>query len=174
MAQRPGFTLLELMVALLVGAMVLTVGRSIFDASVDMQRRVTARFADVERERVGHITIENAFATAHMTQATPFSGTAMAVSFASRCRDAYGGTVSCRVVASADPILALREERLASGTRTLAIVKANGRFEYVVDAGQSGAFVNDWSSPVLPLAVRWIPAAAGSDTLVFPILWAGH
>lgn len=173
-ARRSGFTLLELIVAVSIGAMVLTVGRAIFDASVDMQRRFTTAFADIEAERIGRTTLANAFATAQVAVDAPLSGTASAVSFVSRCRDAYGGTVRCHVTVSADPALVLREEVRVGEARTLVVARVPGRFEYVIDAAHGGTLIREWHSTTLPLAVRWTPLAPTADTLTFPILWAVH
>jgi len=173
-SDRPGFTLMEIMVALLIGAAIITVGRTLFDTAMNAQRSLRSRVGTTGAYRVARYEIQRAIRTGRASDSIPFVGSASKVSFAGWCPDGYGGLSRCAVRISTQPFLSIIELRENGSEHEWVADSADGRLDFVVDAGGLEPTVSAWeSTSIMPSAIRWIsrPSRTGSsDTLLFAVL----
>lgn len=171
---RTGFTLMEVLVALLIGGTIISVGRTLFDSTVDAQRRLQSRVAVTAAYRAGTYEIQRAVRSGRASDSIPFAGTASEVSFAGWCQDAYGGMTRCAVRISTEPFLSITERLLTGGKHEWVADSVGGRLDFVVDAASSEPTVSTWeSASATPSAIRWIsrrPRVGAADTLLFEML----
>lgn len=171
-ADRSGFTLIEVLVALVIGAVVLASARALIDGLADQATatshaaRVADRRANAElmaREVVGNLSL------APVT-ASSFSGTPREALFASWCPSARGDLERCDVRlfvrdrgAVQDVVLDLSFGRQI----TLLESASSVRLRYLSDASAGGVWQSLWSVGVnTPLAVGVL---ADGDTLLLRI-----
>lgn len=168
-----GFTLLEILVALLIGAMIIGAGRQLFDAAVDAQDRLQSAVTRTAASRAAISEIQRAVRTSRASASTPFIGSPDRVSFEGWCPDGYNGRARCVVQIFAAPMLIIDEQLMSGSHHTWIADSSGGRLDFVVDASMSKATVNEWESiSSTPLAVRWVSrgtSAGATDTLLFEI-----
>ena len=154
-AGRGGFTLIEVVVALSLSAMLLLGARALFEQlgghAEAMVEAATASDRDANADAVVRARVGAAEASPE--PARPFDGTADGVRFHSWCESAAGWMERCRVTlgfihAGETLVLAMATDdgdpvAIQRGFRA-------GRLIYLRDAGDGGAWVRGWSSTVQP------------------------
>jgi prepilin-type N-terminal cleavage/methylation domain-containing protein len=174
---RRGFTLIEVIVALTIGAIAVTLSVAIFsNVSVGIER-VTGAIAVHDRRSNAREWMADVFS--YMTpvgrEAEGFKGDSRAMSFSSRVWDPSGAHVASRIA------LEFRDSSLVarSSVDTVTVLASglvSGRFDYIEAYGSTVPFSIRWESRIsAPLAVRVLlgrrgTAAATIDTLFF---WIG-
>lgn len=171
-ADRRGFTLVELMVALAVGAIVLIGGRALVEG-VGMQASAVVRASRTVDERasalrttrqvVGNLTVSPSVDAG-------FVGDAVRSRFASWCPSAWGETEVCKatlfIVAAAKGI-AVRLTTSSGLTVDLVEGARAARLEYVSTTTGEARLVPTWPSPfTTPLGIAVI---SDQDTLLLRI-----
>lgn len=168
-ANRAAFTLIELMVALVVGALVLLGARALLDGvgGIATATRRSANAADARanaellvRQVVGNLAL------APDTMSS-FTGSAREATFTSWCPSPRGGLAPCgaRLLVqgdSADIVL------FAGGARVTLLHGVTGaRLRYLGSAGDGGAWQARWSTSIVtPLAIG---VESDHDTLLLAI-----
>jgi prepilin-type N-terminal cleavage/methylation domain-containing protein len=165
---RRGFTLIEVMIALALSALVVLLAHRIFTGVIDGAERLGAARSRHDRDANAHRTLTEMFGSLDVGSegAGGFAGRPEQVQFASWQR-VPGGWVERRrvvlgvengvLVASSDQSIALQDS--ISGIE----------FDYLLEPGANAAWVREWISPVsAPMAVRMrIARRAAVDTLLF-------
>lgn len=167
MRPERGFTLIELMVALTVGALLVLMAHRAFGAATDL------RFA-LDRYRTAHD--ERMEARRHLVSllgsvdvtspaATGFRGTPARMAFTS-CE--HGAPRAVALFVSGEWLLAL------AGSDTTRLWRTTGiAAEYLLAYGATAAWVQEWQSPAsAPLAVRLRIERADSSGVVDTLLLA--
>ena len=174
---RAGFTLVELLVALMIaGLVVLTVER-LFAATIEQSRRIGRARLELDRRENAMRWLADAIGSLDVgrDEPGPFVGAKDGLEFSTRLLTPYGWHEEERV--------GLRQEgsrlvaRLRSGREVLlADSVAGAEFDYLVERGEAAPWLQGWTSSVNPpLAVRvrlyWAPDRAGepqrADTTLF-------
>lgn len=171
---RRGFTLIEVMVALTLSAMVVLLAHQIFSGVVDGVRRLDAARAGLDRRSNARRWLVEAFGSLQ-------TGGDSAGSFDGR-PDQVGFTAWLRVAPSG-----LRRERIVLGQRgtTLVASEPGGMLaladsvaqvgvDYLLEPGANTTWAREWLSPVsAPLAVRlritYLGVPPRADTLLLVI-----
>jgi prepilin-type N-terminal cleavage/methylation domain-containing protein len=176
-----GFTLVELLVALTVGAAVVLLAHRTFAVAGDLAGRVAAVRQIHDRDMNARRFLVQALGSLEVGRSPNggFRGLMDDVSFAAWL-PAPDDTVRrhrVRVAATSEGVVALIAPLRANGVTapdTLRLFPGahDVRFDYLLDFGADAAWVREWQSPVsAPLAVRLrITRADGSvDTLLFAV-----
>lgn len=182
MRRKGGFTLIELMVALAVGAVVVLLAHRLFVGVADGAMRMEAARAALDRDVNARRWLVDAFGSLDVGNGAGFAGKPNRVRFATGLQTSEGWLTRHHVD------LAVRHNRLvawlASGDSVvLADSVRQVQIDYLLepgeDAGAPGAmpgerasFVREWISPVsAPLAVRLrlMRLAGAVDTLLLII-----
>ncbi|MGE3526893.1 MAG: type II secretion system protein J [Gemmatimonadales bacterium] len=153
-AARRGFTLIELMVALVVTAILALMTHQIFATVTDTARRLEAVTAREDSLRNGDRWLRQAFLSLEAGgEAGSFEGHADRVSFAAWLETPDGWKERCRV-----EVAVLGTALRASACSTSFALRSgveNVAFDYLLEPGADTRWVRDWVSPVsAPLAVR--------------------
>lgn len=171
-----GFTLLEVMVALVISALVLLGARALLQQVGGVGEDVAAASAVADAEanaerrlRDWMARVEVPFDTSS-TRDPGFVGTAEGARFTTWCEVPDGWLERCRaslglIEVGGDHVLALSAE----GGETIPVRRgfAEGTLLYLVDAGRGGRWLAGWQSDVSPpLAVG---VAMDGDTLILRI-----
>lgn len=167
---RNGFTLVEVLLAMTIGAMVLaTLGELIGGAAITGRRLADAR-AQLDSTATGREWLRTAFRNAEAGHPgdTPFDGRRDAMQFASRMPTANGWHAQDTVaIVLQDSSLVLR----SAATETLVLQSGVHRLQadYLEQLGANSPWLPAYSSPsVTPLAIRLrVVTRRGIDTLVF-------
>jgi len=169
--ERGGFTLVELLVALSIGAVVLVGARTLLEGLGDHAAATVraARGADARAntERTVRQVVSNV-SLAPDLQPT-FVGTPSEAGFGSWCPAARGGLESCRVrlfvrSGGAEPVVVLS---LSTGEQLVVRHGAPALLRYLADAAGGGRWYSQWNDILSPpLAIGVI---AGPDTLLLRI-----
>ena len=173
-----GFTLIEVLVALLLAALVVSLAHQVFSAVVAGARRVEAARATLDAHANRRRWLIEAFASlaAGPPPAGPFDGEPGRVHFTTWLQQADGGFAPTAVDLGVEQ--AALVARLASGdSLVLASRVARAAFDYLLVPGANARWVGEWISPVsAPLAVRLritredsTGTAAATDTLLLLI-----
>jgi prepilin-type N-terminal cleavage/methylation domain-containing protein len=166
-----GFTLVELLVALSIGAVVLVGARGLLDglgAHASAVARAMRRIdAEVNAERTARQVLGNIALAPN--DAPTFVGSPDQAEFESWCPSERGGLAPChaRMVVTHDAGVATLRLALSTG-QTLSLLKASSvTLRYLADASDGGNWTGTWSATQSPpLAVG---ATAGSSTLFLRI-----
>ena len=167
-----GFTLVEVLVALTIGAMVLLLGSGLFGMLTGSASRLRASAAHVEADASGERWLREVWSTLEVGRPgdVAFDGDSATVRFSARPWTADGWparrTIEIGLVGRA---LAFRTgEGSPVGIRQK--VRAVG-FDFLLSLGADSRWVSSWHSPVsAPVAVRMrVADGAGVDTLLFLI-----
>ena len=175
-AVRRGFTLVEVMVALVVGAVVLTSARALFVEIAAGVGRVTsqAREADetANAERLLRaLTVRLEVGTDSTRQ---FGGDERAAHFTSWCDMPSGWQERCPVTISFDTLDGRVALRMVHGGRASVVVVrglSDGSLRYLGTAADGGTWFRSWGTgPTAPLAIGAICRTdARVDTLILRI-----
>jgi len=192
-----GFTLVELLVALAIGAMLLLGARAVMERIADSADRTTATALEADRtantDRVVRALFARAFAA---DDSTPFGGGTIETQFTSWC-DAPGGwmercTVTMRVVPQSSVALAAGlvppqwapGGRLQTVTGPVAVIvrtsagdtlvlreqMEHAAIRYLIDAAGGGHWTAGWSNGTeTPLAVGVVTGRDTQDTMILRI-----
>jgi prepilin-type N-terminal cleavage/methylation domain-containing protein len=168
---RVGFTLVEVMVALVIGGMTIASAGALLGGLSDRAEFIatTAAHADAgaNAEYVLRSLTENLDSGSGTTP--PLVGSADSVVFRSWCQTPRGWFEQCAVRLSFDrrPGVAVLGMELRGSTSTLlSLPRGAGRFHYLDDTGQSLRWIDSWSERELPVAVGII---LDGDTLLLPV-----
>lgn len=169
--ERAGFTLVELLVALSIGAVVLVSARALLDGLASHARTTVRAMHDADaqanaerlaRQVAGNLVLAR-------DPAPSFVGTVSEAVFESWCSAARGGLERCRVriELSSDPnepgILLSQ-----TGGATIPLLRGtNARLRYLSDAADGGRWQDVWRMPQTPPLA--ISATAGGRSLVLRI-----
>lgn len=169
---RAGFTLVEVVVAVVLAGVSALLAHELFGAVADHGRGLHAARAGLDRRSNAHRFLRSAFLSleAGIDGAEPFSGRSDQVTFSTWLPTADGWLE--RVTLD----LRLEEDRwVAAAASDPALVLARGvtalRFDYLLEPGGDSKWVSEWESAVsAPLAVR-VRIARGerSDTVLYLI-----
>src|SRR5690348_2187624 len=158
-----GFTLIEVLVALTLAAVVLLLAHAVFSGVVDGSRRLVVAQENLDRETNARRWLAAAFLSLEVGQdsAGPFDGESSQLSFSTWLETEHGWLERRRVV------LRARTGRLtATLTPGDPIVLADSvtdlGLDYLLEPGAETRWVREWISPVsAPLAVRLRIARGG-------------
>jgi prepilin-type N-terminal cleavage/methylation domain-containing protein len=170
-AERAGFTLIEVLVALSIGAVVLLSARTLLEGVSDHASATVraARLVDVSAntERTVRQVVGNV-ALAPDLQPT-FVGTPTEATFESWCPSARGGLEPCRVRLFAQHGDTGAEVHLSLSTGTQLLVRRGtpGRLRYLAEAADGGHWYAEWNDVLSPPLA--IGVLAGPDTLFLRI-----
>lgn len=153
---RRGFTLIEVLVALTLSAVVVLLGHRVFTAVVDGSVRVRATQEALDRGANARRWLTEAFGS--LAVGTPagggFEGTPSRVEFETWLPTVARGFVPRRVGLAVDDgrLVAAIEGQEPLGLRDSV---ASAAFDYLLEGGANARWVGEWRSPVsAPLAVR--------------------
>lgn len=171
---RRGFTLVELTVALLVGAVAIGGARAVMTTLVDQAARVDSAHAEIATSINGERLLRRLVLEVRTGQepGSTFSGTAALASFDSRCAMPGGWAEPCRVELRIEPGAGSAENlliaRLSSGERLeVGRLAAGAQLAYLDDAAHGGRWTPRWGpGTAAPLAIGVISSEA---TLIFPV-----
>lgn len=169
-----GFTLIEVMVALMLSAIAVLLAHQVFSGVVDGVGRLDAARAELDRRSNARRWLTEAFGSlqAGVDSAGSFEGHPQQVAFSTWRRVAPGGLARERVQ------LDVAGSRLVAQTITGSLdladsVRAVG-FDYLLEPGAHTTWAREWLSPVsAPLAVRvritYLGSPERADTLLLLI-----
>jgi len=168
MKSRAGFTLIEVMVAVTIAAVVMLAAREIFAGVADTAKAVTTARHELDRRSNARRWLKAAF----LSLEPPFEGRARRVAFSSWQRTSGGWFERQSIELTQDG------GRLLATHGTDAIQLADSAtavtFDYLLTPGADTKWVSEWVSPVsAPLAIRMRIARCGDqpvacvDTLLF-------
>jgi prepilin-type N-terminal cleavage/methylation domain-containing protein len=172
---RRGFTLIEVMVALTLAALVVVLAHQIFSGVVDGVGRMDAARAGLDRKINSRRWLTEAFGSlqAGVDSAGFFEGHPDQVLFATWQRATQGGLHRQRL-----RLHQVRAGLVADGVGTapVALVDSIARigFDYLLEPGANTTWAREWLSPVsAPLAIRvrieYLGAPPRADTLLLVV-----
>lgn len=173
--RRAGLTLIEVLVALVVTAIVVLTGRVIADQLSLSSRATTgaldARLAELEREH--ELRRSARLVSASLDTLSSFDGGRDRMEFSTRCTVPRGWDEPCRcrfdVQRTNQPVALVRACSAGFAPDTLLLDASGISLRYLVDAGSGGRWLEDWgrsSSP--PIAIGIVRVDRG-DTLIVRI-----
>lgn len=169
---RDGFTLIEVLVALVIGGLVLAGMRAIFEALADSSRVAQSKTVTLDQRANGVALLYRLTERldAATPGATPFFGTPGITEFSSWCEVPHGWLEPCRVVLTFDTLRAepALVARLGDSTR-IALVRGftHGTFRYLESAENGGIWQRVWGRGTsAPVALGVI---IDRDTLIVPV-----
>lgn len=152
---RGGFTLIEVVVALSLSAMLLLGARALFEQLGGHAEAMVEAAAAADRDANADAVLRARVGAAEASPdpARPFDGTADGARFHAWCETAAGWMERCRVTlgfihAGQAPVLAV-----ATDDGEPVVIRRGfraGRLIYLRDAGNGGAWTRGWSSTVQP------------------------
>ncbi len=171
-SDRRGFTLIEVLVALLIGATIVLCGRLLLEGVSDDARRMTTFAQLSDHEENGQRLLRSTVMAIDVSAAgaEPFAGDERLARFTSWCARPGGWQERCVVTlaitgdtAAASLMLTLAEAapfNIRSGFR-------HGELRYLMDARDGGHWLRSWETGLTaPLAIG---AVLDADTLVLVI-----
>lgn len=174
--QRFGFTLLELTIAIAIGALIVLATRELVErlevTSRILQRRTRhdlrrATADELLRSVVGQIEAgRDSLGSTDMS----FVGTRTQAELTTWCQVPGGWEERCRVelrVVASENVTVLQLTSTTLSTLVLDSLSHAAGLAYLVDAGNGGRWVSRWDvSPYAPLAIGVV---SDSDTLILPV-----
>ena len=169
-AARRGFTLIEVVVALAVAAIVVLIARQVSGAIADTNRQLTAvaRAADADAIAEQTLRVSLAGISIMSSDSAAFAGTPRAATYRSWCQTSGGWRERCTMtlaVATESRTVAL----VLRATDLLIVRREFDRAElcYLESAESGGAWTREWArSGALPLAIGVV---VDGDTAIFPL-----
>jgi prepilin-type N-terminal cleavage/methylation domain-containing protein len=166
--KRRGFTLVEVMVAMTIAAIVIVAAHQVFTSVADGSKAVAIARESLDRSSNARRWLKAMF----LSLEPPFDGRANRMSCTS-WQETPGGWFAPKSLT-----LALEKDRLMAGAADQSIELREGAtdvaFDYLLEPGADTKWVREWVSPVsAPLAVRLRVAGCGRrdagcvDTLLF-------
>jgi prepilin-type N-terminal cleavage/methylation domain-containing protein len=152
---RGGFTLIEVVVALSLSAMLLLGARALFEQLGGHAEAMVEAAAAADHDANGDAVVRSLVGAAETSPdpARPFDGTADGARFHSWCESPAGWLERCHVTlgfvhAGEAPVLAVATD----GGAPIALRRGfrEGRLIYLRDAANGGAWTRGWSSTVQP------------------------
>jgi prepilin-type N-terminal cleavage/methylation domain-containing protein len=169
-SRRRGFTLIEVMIALTLSALVVLLAHRIFSGVLEGAERLGAARIDLDRESNARRSLTEMFGSLDIgtERAGGFAGHADRVEFTTWQRVPGGWLERRRVVLGVDDgILVARSD----GAIPLQDSVSGVEFDYLLEPGANAAWVREWISPIsAPVAVRLRVTSkrrATVDTLLF-------
>jgi prepilin-type N-terminal cleavage/methylation domain-containing protein len=163
-----GFTLIEIMVALTLGALVVLVAHRIFTGVVDGATRLTAARHALDREANARRFLQEAFGSLDVGSdgAGGFAGRPERVEFTAWQRVAQGWLERRRVSLGVEGGVLIARSDLSIALQDSV---RGVEFDYLLEPGMNAAWVRAWISPVsAPVAVRVrLARKVAVDTLLF-------
>lgn len=171
--RRPGgFTLVELLVALLIAGLVLAGAHATLGQIADTAHLVSAE----ARQHARQANAEDFLRTlvgSHDTSfddADRFSGSPLRAHFPTWCETPFGWLERCHVtllMEAADSSVRLTVSGPAADTFVVRRGSGEAHFDYLATAQEGGVWVRSWGERIVsPLALR---AVLGADTLILRI-----
>jgi len=166
--RRGGFTLVEVIVAMTIAAVVIVAAHQLFTGVADGAKAVASARESLDHNSNARRWLKAAF----LSLEPPFDGRANRMSFTS-WQETPGGWFAPKSV-----VLALEKDRLIASAADQSIELRTGAinvaFDYLLEPGADTKWVREWVSPVsAPLAIRLRIAGCGRrdatcvDTLLF-------
>jgi prepilin-type N-terminal cleavage/methylation domain-containing protein len=177
MSSRPsGFTLIEVLIAVIVTALAALLAHGIFGAALDGAREIRQARATLDRQMNAARLLSSVFLSLDVGLAAgTFDGRPDRIEFTSSVLTADGWREPARVRLGAESG-SLIYRAGASEVIALADSVTGVRFDYLLQPGAEARWVGSWTSPVsAPLAVRMrvtrvtASGAEASDTSLFLI-----
>ncbi|HEX5180130.1 MAG TPA: prepilin-type N-terminal cleavage/methylation domain-containing protein [Gemmatimonadaceae bacterium] len=175
MPRANGFTLMEVVVALLIGSIVLVAAHAMLSALSDRERALAAAAVVADGRANGKETLRAL--VGNIEVGTPGTGSVAGdnrqVHFSSWCDVPYGWQERCEVALSFDS--AAGHEALVAniGARPVVLVRGfeHGSFQYLQSAAGGGRWLEQWGAGVTaPLAIGAVLRYhEGTDTLILRI-----
>lgn len=169
---REGFTLLEVMVALAIGALVLLGARLMMGQMADGAERVAAESAEADREANAERVLRDVVSRVETSPDDERGvwGDGTGVRFSTWCEVPAGWLERCTASLGVIPLDGRNVLALQLPHGEVHAVRsgfARARILYLADAGNGGAWVRNWSSTLsAPLAIGVV---ADADTLILRI-----
>ena len=163
-----GFTLIEVLVALTLSALVVLLAHRVFTGVVDGSARLQDARTTLDHDANAHRALAEMFGSLDIGTegAGGFAGRPARVEFTAWQRVPAGWLERRRVVITVEG-----DVLVARSDRTLALQDSVSRvdFDYLLEPGANAAWVREWISPVsAPVAVRVrIVRGTATDTLLF-------
>jgi prepilin-type N-terminal cleavage/methylation domain-containing protein len=169
--ERNGFTLVEVLVALAIGAVVLVSARTLIDGIASHARATVRAMHDSDVRSNGERLAQQLAANLILLPdpQPSFTGTEREAAFDAWCPAARGGLERCHVnlALSTNPRETGVELSLSTGAKLAFLPGANARIRYLSDAADGGHWDALWRQPQTPpLAVA---LSAGGRSLVLRI-----
>lgn len=167
-SKRRGFTLLELMVAVVLGAGILMAGRLLLEQVTSASQTILFAQAASELRVSREQTLRELFRNLEIatTDSVTFGGTEHDMTFTSWCDSASGLRGRCRVTLTLDSVLAMTSSS-DSARVVLARDTVLGVFRYLNDVHDGGQWLRGWGNGItIPLAIGVV---FGHDTTVLRI-----
>lgn len=168
-ADRAGFTLIEVLVALALSLAVVAGARGLLEGLADQSMRIVAAAARADSNAAAVWSYHRAVANLALPTADSlvFEGTGTIARFTSWCPVQEGWQVRCGVILSASPADS-RGAQLSFSTGYAFLLGAGARTSllYLVSSSDGGRWTTGWHSTIAPPA--GIAVVAGADTLFAP------
>jgi prepilin-type N-terminal cleavage/methylation domain-containing protein len=168
MSRARGFTLIEVIASLAIGAFVVLAARATFDSISASLQQLRDRSAQREEESRFEMTRRSTLAMAHAGPNAPFHGLPAEMRFQSQCLSPGGWHERCAVVIALRADSGIAELQATVGSGPLRD-RAGGiaRFLYLANAARGGTWLTKWpNTHDLPLAIGF---ASAHDTLIVPL-----
>ena len=174
MNRRHGFTLVEVLVALTIGALVVLLTHQVYASTVDGISRIRQAQEQLESNQLGRRWMEGAFLSMEAgNRGGGFEGHVDRVGFSTWLLSQEGWVERRNVtlLAQGGRLVA----RTDGGVSTVLPNVTSVAFDYLLEPGLDSRWVNDWVSPVsIPLGVRVrLRREVGVDTMLFLIKGRG-
>ena len=171
---RRGFSLVELMVAMVVASLVVILARAIFASAVDGIERLTDAARQMENQRLGMRWLESALLSLEVgPRGSDFEGGPDRLSFSGWTMREHGWLERERieVEVKAGNLVAVTEH----GQQVIQPEVQSVTFDYLLEPGLDSRWVTRWISPMsAPLAVRVrVGRTSQADTMLFLIKGRG-
>ena len=153
--RRSGFTLIEVLVALTLAALVVLLAHRVFTAALDGSHRLLEARTRLDRQSNARRWLVDAFGSLAVGPVGgPFDGRPSRVTFGTWLTPPSGSFAPARVTLGADgPRLMARWE--GGDSLMLADRVLSATFDYLLEPGADVHWGNEWTSPVsAPVAVR--------------------
>lgn len=173
--RRDGFTLIEVIVALLIGSIVLLGAHAMLAALSDESRALVLASAAASRAANGEEELRAIVGQLDVGTAgtRPFSGGAEQVSFSSWCDVPSGWLERCDVTLAFDSTGPNPGLILHRGAETVVLLRGfeRGTFRYLASAANGGDWVEQWGASVTaPLGIgTLLQDSARVDTVILRI-----
>ncbi|MGH7334195.1 MAG: PulJ/GspJ family protein [Candidatus Rokuibacteriota bacterium] len=171
-----GFTLIEVMVALMIGGMALAGAAALLSGLAERAEAIRTAAARVDREANAERVLRSLLANLELSPDTSPSwvGDPRSARFRAWCDTPAGWPGRCAVrlfFQDSGGVGSLRLELIGAEPSVTELRRGfrAGHFRYLVNAGQGGQWTTRWSHPVPPAAVAVI---TGNDTLLLTV-WGG-
>ena len=167
---RAGFTLVEVTVALAIGALTVLGARMLLENLGEGASRITAAARQGDRDANGERLLRSLVGQIEVGTRTTFSGDERSARFTTWCETESGWSERCRIalaVQSTDtgPVLTTA---MPNGDRLVVrTARRSLRLRYLVDARQGGTWFVSWGDGLL--VPRAIGVISDADTLIVRI-----